>query len=505
MASRFTVRRYTLSLLGTVAATLLASCESGSGPGGSGGGLVARLVPGRLFYPVGDTARAVLTAGQAGDPPGSVAWRSLNPTVASVDPSGLVTARSLGTAMIEGTSATGTAGVQVLVRGLLHSRAIVADETWLVADTPHVVEGFLSVGSADTAVLTIAPQGRVLFRPKAGLSFGEIHPGRLVIPPGGSSLSLEGDAVAPGSWIGLRFHGPGLTELRNVSMQHCGAAPTFGTMDGCVVASANGSMLAPVMLLDHVTITGARQVGMTLGNFVAFAPGSRNLTIVDGDGHIATISPELAGHLPLGGRFEGNAQNAIWVGTGLVRDSTTWVDAGVPLRLVGQVMVEGPEEPVLTLPAGLVIRSDPLAVITVGKFARGGLVVGDAGGPTVVLEASGAGLGGWGGIEISDGALPSSFARVEMRDCGGSAEACLRVYGGAGSGTRVHVEHVTIRGARSIGVQLWALARFDATSTNLTVTESVDAPVELPADAVASLPPGQIRPERDGRDPLALG
>jgi hypothetical protein len=481
-------------MIPVMVAALGISCDAFTGSDSRFDHLEIRLMPARDFYPVDDAVRATVV-GVTGDGNSAVLgsgarWRTLDPAIVSLQQgtaTPLMHTLARGNATIEVKAEGLTARMQLVVKGILHAHPIASSETWLAADGPHVVQGYLTVGEADTAVLTIEPGTEVFFRPKSGLDFGALHPGRLVIPAGGAAVSMAGDSAGTGSWVGLSFSGAGQSELRNVTFRHCGGAPTFGTMRGCVIASRNPAGWAPSLLIDGVTITGAQHVGMTLENWVTLAAGSRNLTIVDGDGHIATISPVLAGHLPLGGRFEGNAENAIWIETGLVAQSTTWVSPGVPWRLVGEVFVEGVDDPVLTVPAGAVVRASAGAAFIIGKNGRGQLVVGDAAGPPVVLESSGA---GWRGIEISDGAGPSSLRRVLMRDCGLSEDACVQVFGGVGNGTRLLVDDVTIRGSRSMGIQLWAEARFDLGSRSLTVLESASVPVEMPPDAVGSLPSG---------------
>jgi hypothetical protein len=238
---------------------------------------------------------------------------------------------------------------------------------------------------------------------------------------------------------------------------------------------------------------------MTLDNFVTIAPGSRNLSILNGDGHIATVSPVIAGMFPLGGRFEGHPDNTIWIATGLIASSITWVDPGVPWRLAGQAYVFDTSAPVLTIPAGIRIHADPGSSFEIATLGRGSLVVGDATGPPVVIEATGA---SWGGITLGGGAQPSSLTRVELSRCGTTHSACLFVDGGSGNGGRVRMQDVTIRDAPGIGMGLSGEARFDPGSANLTITGSAGVPIELPANAVPSLPSGSYT--QNGIDAIRL-
>ena len=467
--------------------------------------------PVRPFYPVNDTVRATAHALDANGnptPSGIPFWTSLTPSLLVHQEDGLFKAVGQGLATIEVRLDGVTAQVQVLVKGLLHSTHIQTSETWSVADTPHVVQGHLTVGSLSipgtVAALTIERASRVLFRPNSELLFGDIYPGRLVIPPGISPMRLEGDSAGSATWIGLSFRGPGQSELRNVEFRHCGAALPGGPSQGCIRASSS-LQLGPVLLLDDVTITAPAYAGMTLGTFVTLDPGSRNLTITDSDGHIASISPELAGHLPPGSRFERNQDNTIWIGDGLVPDSLTWSDPGAAFRLVGRTDIAGPNQPFLTISPGMHIYADALGEIVTGSNTQSGLVIGAPGGLPVIIESTGS---PWAGITLSDGTLPSAFYNLELRNCGGtppgaSPRACVIIDGGSGSGTRLHVENATIRDAAFIGVGLTAQARFASTSTNLTIVGSGDVPVVLPADAIASLPDGDYR--FNGVDGIRVG
>jgi hypothetical protein len=459
--------------------------------------LEIRLSPARAFYPVRDTVRAtgigVLPDGTTEVLVSHVTWRVLDPTLASIDNAftPLMTVLGRGTATLEVQAEGLTARVPVLLKGLLHDAKIVSSETWRAADAPHVVQGFLGVGGTDTAVVTIEPGAsgsEVIFRAGSGLKFGEFRaePGRVVIPAGGGTVAMSGDPAVQDSWIGLYLEGAGRSELRNVTFRHCGAAPTFEVRGGCVLAARNAAGFAPSVVIDGVTITGAREVGITLGNEVTLAAGSRNLTVTGTDGHPATVSADIAGRMPQGGRYDGNAEDAIWISTGLVERSTTLFSVGVPWRIAGGLTVQGPAEPVLTIPAGSVVRVDGVARIAVGVNGRGSLVVGDPAGAPVTFEPSGS---AWTGILLSDGANPSSLYHVVMRDCG-NADACLTVFGGSGTGSRVFVQDVTIRNSRTVGVRLTAEARFEVGSSGLTITGSADVPLVMPPDAVPSVPPG---------------
>lgn len=471
-----------LTVVAAVLVAALSACEAGpSAPGGPVGDVAIDLIPKRSFYPVGDTARAILRGAGASAPR---AWRSLTPDIVRIASTGLVSMIGRGTARIEAEVDGHTIQLEFVVQGVLRNQAIDTSTTWHAADSPHVVEGPLLVGAPNGVVLTVEPGATVLFRPRSWLRFGEIHPARLVIPAGGAPVVMAGDSAVRGSWMGLRFDGPGVSELRNVTLRHCGTTPSGSDMGGCIVGR-NIPRGAPTFLIEGLTVTEAVTLGLNLENFVTIAPGSRDLTIEDVEGRAALVSPMVAGTLPANVTIRNNTDDDISVRAGLVDRSITWSDPGVPLRLTGTIEVRGEAEvATLTMSPGLRVRAEPHAGIKVGLFGAGGLIAGATSGPPVVLQSTGS---GWRGIEIFEGARPRSLTNVQLVDCGDSG-ACITVFPNVEYDTRLRVEQVTITGSRSIGVQLWAGAPFADGSTGLTVTGAADVPIELSADAAVSLP-----------------
>ncbi len=476
-----------LILLAAAAAAGL-SCGRTTEPGQRLVRLDLAMDPVRPYFPVGDHARARAIATFSDGlvvPVGDARWRSLQPSVATVDETGTIRMVGRGTATIEAVASDVRASFQVVVRGLYHDVDILADETWLVADTPHVVRAYLQIGVAASARLTIEAGSRVLIRPGGGLTFADYGTGRgrLIVPAGGSPTIFEGDSAAPATWTGITLLGRDTTELHNVILRHCGAVPrTSDETLGCVVAA--GSPL----VLDDVTVDGAPGPAMTLQAGTEIAAASRRFNVLNSGGPIAKIAPGVVGRFPLGGRYEGNAENAIWIQWGRIEDSTTWRDPGAPLRLVGTVSVGGARLPVLTLAAGFHLRADPAAGIVVGETGAGALVAGDAAGVPVLLESTGA---GWAGVEILGSPMGSSLTNVELRDCTLAAGACLRLDGYAADAP-YHVRDVTVSGSRGDGVHI-GLPRFDAASGNLTVTRCAGVPLDLAGDEVPFIPSGDYR------------
>jgi hypothetical protein len=482
------VRRKLASLPVLAVAALLGGCRSPEQPEAPAiDRLEISLVPTRESYPVGDTLRATFVAiGRDGlwMRTGLPVWRSLTPTIASVNAVGAIGALARGTAIIE-LEVDGTKGqIPVPIRGILHTQRLDANETWLVADTPHVVKGYFNVGKlgslgSDTVVLTIEPGVTVRLRPRSGLEFGDIGPGALVIPPGGDPVVMEGDSAARGSWVGLSFK-KGRAELRKLTIRHCGAPTPWdaGVVLPCLSAGA------AEILIDDVTVRDARDAV----RLARIAPGSRALSIHNATGYAATIAPSVAGNFPRGGTFSGNVENEIRITGGIVEQSAVWSEAGMPWRLSGPVEFSGSANPVLTIPASIVIRADVGASLSLGS---GGLIAGATGGAPLVIESTGA---GWGGIAI-ERAEGSALRNVTLRDCGGGgpglADPCLSVEGAPEGDAGIILEDVTIRGARNAGIRLGDRGRFHATSRNIVIRETKGVPIELWPQSIPSIPAGE--------------
>jgi hypothetical protein len=481
-------RRALLLVTATTVAQM--ACDSSTKPGSAIDHLEITITPVRASYPIPDTAYASVRAiARDGTwmPLGTTTWRSLTPDVASAG-GGMIITRARGTAIIEVDVDGVTARAEVPVRGIRHLTNIFASETWASADTPHVVQGYLNVGKLgtpqdkDTVVLTVQPGATVRFRPGSGLMFAEFSPAALVIPASGDPVVMEGDSVARGSWVGLSFKGPGRSELRNLTLRHCGSAPRGGSTAPCLDVSGHFTGSAPSMLIDNVTVSDAHD-GVSLSHWVTLASGSRALSILRTDGYTARISPQLVGTFPRGGQFADNADATLRITNGQVEQSAQWTAGGLPWRLTGGVVFTGTANPVLVLPAGLTIGSEPGGSLT---FESGGLQAGTTGGSPVVLESTGS---GWGGIRTAHGG-ESTLRNVQLRDCGFSAGACLDVDAFNETDAGILLEDVTIRGAASAGIRFGTWGHFRAGSHDITITQSGGVPIDLTPEGVTSIPPG---------------
>jgi hypothetical protein len=334
------------------------------------------------------------------------------------------------------------------------------------------------------------------------MTFGDILRGRLVVPAGSGVVHMQGDSAGRGTWAGLHLIGPGTTELHNVIFEHCGGEQYPGALaEGCLVTSENGGLEAPVLLLDGVTFNEPHLRAMAIGVFSEFAPASRNVSVHGSDDAIASVNPQSAGDFPQGGTFTGNARNEIEIATGFIGRNVTWPRLGVTWHIAGSIGVAGPSVPALTILGGQTILVAKDGGIGVGSNGQGRLIIGEAGGAPVSLEAAN---GDWAGIDLDEGAGPSAFRHVTLRDCGARPEgACVRVLNSSGV-AGPFVDDVTITGSRSRGF-LIAGSRFAVGSNNLTITNSVATPIAMHPNGISSIPPGNYRGNGDDVIELMFG
>ncbi len=445
------------------------------------------LDPARPAYPRGDTTVlrvAVFDKNGAQLSNEGARLRSLAPSIANFrSAGGVIWAISNGTAMFEASLGGATAQIAVNVRGTFHKDFLIErSETWRVADTPHVVTTFISVGALQAnspeVVLTIEPGATVRFRTGAGLGFADYSAASVRIAAGaGAPVIMEADSVPgrTGSWDGVLFQGAGTSELRHLTIRHCGHNWPSGGPSACLWVGGG-----PQLLLDSVTLSDGHN-GLELGASI-ITPGSKNLSIERMDGFVAHVSAPLFADFPRGGHFTDNAANELVITNGAIRRSGTWWDLGIPLRLAGGAGVPMDANAILTLAPGLHVRADAGAGFS---FDGGGIVAGDTAGPPVVLESSGQ---GWFGIKTEHDSM-SALRNVVLKDCGLASYGCLHL-AGLCTGRGLVADHVTIQGSKSAGVWLSYCGKFDAASRNLTITGSASVPFDLSFYALEALPAG---------------
>lgn len=169
--------------------------------------------------------------------------------------------------------------------------------TWSKCGNPHLIRGLVNVAGDGTTppVLTLEPGVIVRFErtsPSGGsqsafIRVGYQVPGALVVDgTAADPVTMESNAsdAAAGDYIGILLaqHSTG-SQLKNLTMRHCGAPSTHGpSLNGCILAQGDGTPTSNEFVFDHVTIDGSETQGIVLGSGAAFAAGSGSLTVRNG-------------------------------------------------------------------------------------------------------------------------------------------------------------------------------------------------------------------------------
>jgi hypothetical protein len=453
---------------------------------------------------VNDTAKGSIVAVEptgAWYPIGLGTWRSTAPSIVEVDTTGFIRGLAPGLAVIVATVGTMSDSLTLTVAGTLHEQSVTTSEVWSVSGAPHRVRGRLSVGGPGGVTVTIEGGAAVLFEPGAGVTFGGDGSGALVADGTVSApviLRGSGPTEAPGFWIGLTFRGPARSELRHVTLSGCGGVRGDNQPLGCVVVGHPYLGPDPALLIEDVAIRVGAGTAVILQGKSRFVAGSARLTVSDYDGPAVTLPAGALSNLPLGGSFTGTTSDTIRVTGDTIMESMTWPNAGVPWSIVGRVMVEGAQGPVLTIPAGQLLLFEYGAGFMIGKNGPGGLAIGSASGaPVNLLTTSEI---GWAGISFWPGALPSTIRGAVLDNCGSASnttygDGCIYSIGNFyGTAPAPVLRDVSITRAVSTGIGLIGGGRLGPGSDNVVITEtrgSPGVPVSVYESSPASIPAGR--------------
>jgi hypothetical protein len=211
-------------------------------------------------------------------------------------------------------------------------------------------------------------------------------------------------------------------------------------------------------------------------------------------GYIAMIPAAAAATFPTGGTYAADT-NEVRLTRDTLRTSVTWVSS-VPWVVLEPVYIEGPQQPVLTIPAGMTLPFAFGAELVAGKNGPGGLHIGAAGGATVTLRPR---ASDWAGLYFFAEAVPSSIDNAVLENCGnyneaGYGQACVVFLGNFyGTAPAPVLKNVTIRGAVDVGVSSVGGGCFGAGSTNITITGthgSIGSPLSFYGSSPDCIPPG---------------
>jgi hypothetical protein len=205
----------------------------------------------------------------------------------------------------------------------IHNGRVTKDETWLAADSPHLVGTNVDL----EAVVTIEPGTIVQFRPGGRILVGD---GALIAQGGSSLITFTGQESVPGYWQALEFSEqarPGLSVLDNCLIEYGGS-----DADGSVVVKS------PVRI-DNCVIRRSETCGVhaSKGGFSSFSHNTLSDNLYPG----LAIDPMLVSCIGAGNSFTGNHPNMVYIIRGEVTADTRWPNLGVPYLLDDMLYVSG--------------------------------------------------------------------------------------------------------------------------------------------------------------------
>ncbi|HEX7599692.1 MAG TPA: right-handed parallel beta-helix repeat-containing protein [Polyangia bacterium] len=327
------------------------------------------------------------------------------------------------------------------------------DFTLTRACSPYAIDTNIRV--QNNATLTIEPGVTMTFKKDTRLTIADSGAGRLVaVGTAALPIVMTSAATTPagGDWNGIELYGSALAgnQLSYVTMDYCGKPNS-----ACIMGL---SYLTPgALTVDHVTIDHVGVGGNGIaedGTFLAFK--ITNTTFRAG-----AIGPTDFAIYMDAGSFEGIGAGNVWNGAainidgGIVKNTATWVNPGTPLVVTGNIRVEGPSSPTLTLSPGMLLRFAARVGLWVGYADTAQLVaVGTAAAPIVLTSmAVTPQPGDWTGITLWDGTAPGTKLGYLTLDYCGSGKGCIDTSNSmkpdSASIDHVIIDHV---GAKAYGI-----------------------------------------------------
>ena len=336
----------------------------------------------------------------------------------------------------------------------LWGEVIPTSTTWPNFGVPYSLSSPLDVGGPEDPHLTLEPGVQLQIAPEAQLSVGENGPGHLhaVGTPSQPVVFLPGDVDL--GWPGIGF-GPdaGDSQLENVEIYGAGRLP-------------GNSAARPALQVVGTTEVGLREV--LIEDVLA-----EGLSLEE-DGALATCEGVTLRHTgPAAVRADANRVGSldvrilmdegshIHVEGGVISTSQRWSQV-VPYHIAGGILVQGEDEPVLTLDGGASLFFEKDASLVVGRDLPGDLII-EGEDDAVYLAAWGSPEDGaaWGGVVLDTFTTSRSrLSEVSLNGCGAPQEmasrpvdACVGVVDSAPRLEAVHIQSSVKDGVQIYGAQ----------------------------------------------------
>ncbi len=180
----------------------------------------------------------------------------------------------------------------------------------------------------------------------------------------------------------------------------------------------------------------------------------------------------------------------------VIEESEIWALADSPHRVCNEIRVEGEDEPILTIEAGVEVIFEEETGLSIGLSAPGGLLIEGTADAPIRLDADVPGT--WLGVSIGQNALASALAieHAELLNGGNPEQGALRAYG-----VPPRVQSTTISGWSGYGFTLTETG-FASDSADLIVTGNDGRPGRIDAAFFHTLPTGSY--SGNGEDVLEI-
>jgi hypothetical protein len=302
-------------------------------------------------------------------------WTSSNEAVATVDPTGKVTTRTTGTTSLRASATTdgitqqGQASLTVTeAQPTVHATAITASETWTEAGNPHVVQGALEVGGANSPTLTLSAGTVVRFGSNARLRIGETEPGGLIVDGTAASpvlLTADSATPQPGHWQGvhLTHHSTSPSRISHATIEYAGAGGDVFVGTGNLNLYGWFSQVGPGAVLKNVVARKSSGPGFYLGAGGNIGSGSTGLSSRDNGGYAIAAAPNMIGGIPTDTTVSGNARDAVGIVLSFsLQEAQTWPNLGIPYVITLSFRVQA----TLTLLPGTELRFGANRTLNIG-------------------------------------------------------------------------------------------------------------------------------------------
>jgi hypothetical protein len=372
---------------------------------------------------------------------------------------------------------------------------------WPLQTLPFRVYGTIEVGSDLGAVFAIFAGNDVVF--DGGVDVGLDALGTFVAD--GVTMSAEPGGTWAGIRIGALAEDTDIIEStirdagvgREACVEVLGGSPrldglTVRDCDGHGVWVADGA--SPE--ISDLFASGATLDGLYVSDDAVLATAMSGAELTANGRRPASLPPSAVERLQAS-TFSGNADDRIEIRAGTLDESALWRTQDVPYLLSGDVVVQGPGTPVLTIDDDIDFEVADGVALSAGLTLPGRLFVdAEATGSRIAGTAPGA----WGGIVLGALADNSEILRMEVTGAGIVSEGDdvninrSLVVDAPGWGITVAAGSATInrtevRGAGLGGVLVQGSLRSGSSPSffSNTLTGNDGPPVQLPAGSVVDL------------------